>query len=82
MNNHSVKHVGGGFNPKLQRQSDKLKGIKKPKYLVKTSEERQQALQDNMKKLFQESPDKNMKVSCINSLSTNLNTKSQVKLKK
>ena len=40
MNNHSVKHVGGGFNPKLQRQSDKPKGLKKSKYHVKNSEER------------------------------------------
>ena len=71
MNNQSVKHVGGGFNPK---QIEKAKVTqKKPKYMIKqTIEERRDSLKENMRKLIQrESPEK--KMSVINSLSSALN---------
>ena len=71
MNNQSVKHVGGGFNPK---QIEKAKiNPKKPKYIIKhTIEERRDSLKENMRKLIQgDSPEK--KMSIINSLSSAMN---------
>ena len=66
MNNQSVKHVGGGFNPK---PTEKSKIAKKPKYIIKHSEERRDSLKENMRKIIGETPEKNLKMSCINSLS-------------
>lgn len=51
MNNQSIKHVGGGFNPK-QIEKPKI-NPKKPKYIIKhTIEERRDSLKENMRKII------------------------------